>query len=108
MYMPFDMVQLSLIFARGTRDGKIASRVAGGVSRWGRQGRRQSQSSGLAGSPAKSASGVSQQGQSPGGAQKASARAAVSRLSTAAVVVAALMAVFCVWNRPRKRSRSVF
>ena len=57
---------------------------------------RQGQSPELAGSPAKSASGVSQQGQSPGGTQKASARAAVSRLSTAAVVVAAVIAVFCL------------
>ena len=84
MYMPLDMVQLSLIFARGPGEGRIASRVAGEVSRRRRRG------------PARSAGRVSQRGQSLGGAQKESARAAVSNLFTAAVVVAALMAVFCV------------
>ena len=57
-----------------------AGRVAGRVSWW------------QAGAGA-----VSQQGQSAaGGAQKVSASAAVSKLSTAVVVVAALIAVFCV------------
>ena len=76
MYMPLDIAQLFLIFA--------------GVIR-GRQGQSP------AGSAGRAAGRVSQRGQSAaGGAQKESASAAVSKLSTAAVVVAALMAVLCV------------
>ena len=81
MYMPLDIAQRFLIFA-----GVIG----------GRQDRQQSCRRGQSLGPAGSASKVSWQGQSAGGAQKESASAAVSKLSTAAVVAAPLMAVFCV------------